>query len=526
MTTAARDDLWIDFIEDGLIGLRGRDPDPVDTTPTKTWQTPGELARDLDPTTRQTPALDAIDAALVDVDAGRCDRLIITMPPQEGKTTRVKVGVLWMLIRNKRRRIAAVSYGKDLAVEFGRDVRSWITSSTGVEGGVDLGVRVARDNGSVSSWTLDGHRGGLRSVGLGGGITGRPADVMVIDDPIKNREEADSEVYRAKVQRYWTGTLSTRLAPGAPVIVILTRWHEDDLAGWLLKRPDGHRWRVLNIPAQADHDPNAGETDVLGREPGQYMLSARIDERTGQPRTAEDWEQIKVQVGSQDWEALYQGHPSPPEGNMIHRTWWQYFQIAPWIEEPNGARTVLGYDDLLMSWDLTFKDTKASDYVVGQVWMRRGADHYLLDQVRGRWAFPETCRQIVALAARWPQALLKLVEDKANGPAVMAALRSTVPGLVPEEPQGSKVARLSAVSPLIEAGNVWLPDPERVDAPWVGAYVDELAAFPTGRHDDQVDATSQALNRLQLQPLVSDSRLVQPAEYGLVDARGYYGSPV
>lgn len=511
MSTTARDDLWIDFIEDGLVGLRGRDPNPGDQQPTRTWATPGELARDLDPTTRQTPALDAIDQALVDVDAGRCDRLVITMPPQEGKTTRVKVGALWLLHRNKRRRIVEVSYGQDLANEFGRDVRSWITSSTGVDGAVDLGLRIARDNGSVSSWTLEGHRGGLRSVGLGGGITGRPADVMIIDDPIKNREEADSEVYRRKVQDYWRSTLSTRLAPGAPVIIILTRWHEEDLAGWLLKQPDGHRWRVLNIPAQADHDPDAGETDPLGREPGEYMLSARIDERTGEPRTAADWEQIKVQVGSRDWEALYQGNPSPPEGNIVHRDWWKFYTTPLWVVREDGAHIVTEYDMMLMSWDMAFKDTDSADYVVGQVWMRRGARAFLLDQVRGRMSFVETRRRFKSFAAKWPQAIAKLVEDKANGTAVINSLELTVGGIIPEDPgPKSKTARLAAVTPFIEAGNVWLPDPSMPNptapsepwAPWVEGFVEEHAAFPSGSNDDQVDADSQALNRLLLQPLL------------------------
>nr|WP_281374602.1 phage terminase large subunit [Nocardioides soli] len=433
------------------------------------------------------------------------------MPPQEGKTTRVKAGVLWMMTRNKRRRVVAVSYGKDLAIEFGRDVRSWITTSTGVDGAANLGIRIARDNGSVSNWTLEGHRGGLRSVGIGGGITGRPADVMVIDDPIKNREEADSEVYRAKVQRYWTSTLSTRLAPGAPVIVILTRWHEEDLAGWLLKRPDGHRWRVVNIPAQADHDPNAGETDILGREPGEYMVSARIDERTGQPRTAKDWEQIKVQAGSADWESLYQGNPSPPSGNIVHRDWWKYYASPLWIVRDDGAHIVTEYDVMLMSWDMAFKDTDASDYVVGQVWMRRGARAYLLDQVRGRMSFVETRRRFKSFAAKWPQAIAKLVEDKANGTAVINSLEMTVGGIIPEDPGNKgKSARLQAVSPFIEAGNVWLPDPALLNpstgepwAPWVDGFVEEHAAFPSGSNDDQVDADSQALNRLLLQPLLT-----------------------
>ncbi len=521
-TTATKPDLWLDFIEDGLLGLRGRDTTPTER---RSWKSPGDLARDLDPTTVQTPALELIDQALIDVDAGRCDRLIISMPPQEGKSTRVtKIGPLWMLTRNPSRRVVVVSYGQDLANEFGRDIRNHITSNQGRDETLDIGLRIARDNGSVSSWKLEGYRGGVRSVGVSGGIVGRPADVMFIDDPITNREQAESETYRKRAKNFWTGTASTRLAPGAPVILILTRWHEDDLAGWLQGRPDGHRWRVINIPAQANHDPGKGETDPLGREPGEYMDSARIDESTGQQRTAADWAQIKVQAGSRDWESQYQGNPSPPEGAILKRHWWKQYDLPLWVERSDGSRIVTNMDDQLASWDLTFKETKGTDFVVGQVWMRRGADAFLLDQSRARRSFVETCQELRVMSARWPQMILKLVEDKANGPAVISALSHTVSGIVPEEPHGSKVARASAVSPLIEAGNVWLPSPEL--APWVGDFIEECAGFPTAKHDDQVDAMTQALNRLILQPLLAGGGLVEAEEYDFIDARGYYASPV
>jgi predicted phage terminase large subunit-like protein len=516
------EDLWLDFVEDGLLGLRGRE---TQTPEARSWASPGELAKAIDPSTIQTPALELIDQALVDVDAGRCDRLIISMPPQEGKSTRVtKYGPLWMLTRNKQRRIVVVSYGQDLANEFGRDIRSLITSNQGVDDTLDVGLRIARDNGSVSSWKLEGYRGGVRSVGIGGGIVGRPADVMFIDDPITNREQAESEVYRQRAKNFWTGTASTRLAPGAPVILILTRWHEDDLAGWLQTRPDGPRWRVINIPAQADHDPNKGETDPLGREPGVFMDSARTDENTGQQRTPADWEQVKIQAGSRDWESQYQGNPSAPEGGILKRTWWQSYDIPLWLEH-DGYCTVTSHDvELIASWDLAFKSTTTSDFVVGQVWMRRGADAFLLDQVRGRMDFVETCAAVKKLSAKWPQATLKLIEDKANGPAVIAQLQHTVAGIVPEEPQGSKEARAYAVSPLIEAKNVYLP--AQAIAPWVDDFIEECAAFgPKAKHDDQVDAMTQALNRLFLQPF-SGGDTWQPEEYDLYDSRGYYGSPV
>ena len=484
------------------------------------WATPGILAVTLDPTTRQTPALTLIDQALVDVDEGRCDRLIISMPPQEGKSTRVtKTGPLWMLLRNPERRIAIVSYDTDLATEFGRDIRSMITNNQGDDGTLDLGLRIAPDNGAVGHWRLANHRGGVRSVGMSAGLTGRPADVLFIDDPVKNRAEAESEAFRKRAKSFWTSTAGTRLAPGAPVILVLTRWHDDDLAGWLLSREDAARWRVINIPAQAESDD-----DPLGRQPGEYMISARTNEKTGQPRSAAEWEAIKVQAGSYDWAALYQGHPSPAEGGTFHRDWWQTYSVPLWLERPDGSRVVTGDNDIvLQSWDLTFSDGKQSDYVVGQVWLKRGADMYLLDQVRGRWDFPEQVRQFEQLSAKWPQALLKLVENKANGPALVASLSKTVVGIVPEEPRGSKLVRATATTPLVEARNVWLPAPEL--APWVGDFIEEAAAFPNGAHDDQVDAATQAINRMVLIPfLIGDDSIV--TEDDLDEVRGWSISPV
>lgn len=497
--------------------------------PKPKWATPGALAKAIDPTTIQTPALDLIDEALVDVETGRCDRLIISMPPQEGKSTRVtKIGPLWALIRNPDRRIAVVSYGSDLAETFGREIRQMITNNQGEDGTLDLGLRIAPDNGAVSAWQIAGKRGGVRSIGLAGGITGRPADWLFIDDPLSNREQAESEKYRQRAKNFWTSTGSTRLAPGAPVILILTRWHEDDLAGWLLGREDGHRWRVINIPAQADHDPNKDEIDPLGREPGEYMKSARTNERTGEPRSAAEWEQIKVQAGSRDWQALYQGRPSPAEGGAFKRHWWdgdageRRYADPQWIVRNDGAHIALNMDELILSWDMAFKDTAHSDYVVGQVWARRGIDAYLLDQVCDRMDFVTTCQRFREVAAKWPQATLKIVEDKANGTAVINSLRRIVPGIVPEEPHGSKEARAAAVSPLVEAGNVHLPTAEL--APWVGGLIEEAAAFPNGAHDDQVDAMSQALNRLVLAPFLANDTF-EPEEFDDYDARGYAISP-
>lgn len=441
------------------------------------FPTPGDLARHMDSTTVQTDALNLLDDTLLSIAEGRCQRLIWSMPPQEGKSERTSRRFpLWLLIRNPNTRIAIASYELGTARRWGRTIRNDIAEHP------ELGLRVRHDTSAAHEWQLEGYRGGVYCVGIGGALTGRPVDVLLVDDPVKGRAEADSQVYRNAAWDWYTDTARTRLAPGAPQIVIQTRWHEDDLSGRLLAGPSAHEWRYVNIPAQAED----GE-DPLGRTPGEYLTSAR-------GRTAQDWEDTKRDVGSRTWTALYQGRPAPAEGGLFKRKHWGWYSAPRSERAADGHMHVEAADEIIQSWDLAFKDTKGSDYVVGQVWARRGVDCYLLDQVRDRLDFPATCRAIQAMSAKWPQAHAKLVEDKANGPAVIAQLRSTVGGLVPITPKDSKYARASSVAPFVEAGNVHLPDPAL--APWIDEYITEFQSFPNSAHDDQVDATTQALHRL------------------------------
>lgn len=462
--------------------------------PTHRWATPGDLARHLNPKTVQTPALNLIDQALVNAATTPDARLIVCMAPQEGKSVRVAGDFpTWLLTQNPDLRIVTASYAQSLANRNGRAIRNRITTNP------DLGLLIAPDNGAVGDWSIDRHDGGVLSVGVGAGVTGRPADVLIIDDPIKDRAQADSETYRDNVWDWWTDAASARLAPGAPVILILTRWHHDDLAGRLLDRDKDAGWRMLNIPAQADHRPDKGETDVLGREPGQFMDSAR-------KRSTAQWEARKRTAGSRTWASLYQGRPTPDTGNLFPADGWTRYKQPLWVERVDGTRWIPAADlddaELVQSWDFTFKDTKNSDYVVGQVWLRRGVHAYLLDQVRARAGFSESVQMILDMTARWPQAVLKLVEDKANGPAILNALRAQVGGLVPVEPEGSKYARAAAITPLVEAGNVVLPDPVAVPGTaWVTELTQEARDFPGAAHDDTVDAMSQAVHRLLLVPI-------------------------
>lgn len=476
------------------------------------------MARATNPKTVQTPALDLIDEALVRAFRTPDSRLIISMAPQEGKSVRVANDFpVWALIQNPELRIVTASYAQSLANRNGRAIRNRIQTQPA------LGLQIASDNGSVGEWTLQGHEGGVLSVGIGAGVTGRPADMMIIDDPIKDRKEADSETFRDNVWDWWTDAASARLAPGAPVVVILTRWHQDDLAGRLIERDIEAGWEVINIPAQADHSPERGETDPLGREPGEFMVSAR-------GRTLQQWLRRKSTAGARTWASLYQGRPSPESGGVFPAEEKLARYDEPlWVSRGDGSFTVPGIhrDDyeLVQSWDLTFKDKKANDYVVGQVWLRVGVQAYLLDMVRERMNFTATVEAIKRMTAKWPEANAKFIEDKANGPAVMNTLSKTVFGMIPIEPEGSKYARASAVSPLVEAGNVVFPTVKLM--PNVGDLLEEMKNFPNGVHDDSVDAMSQALNRLLLMPLSeAHGGAVEPDIYDFQTQHGWSISPV
>ncbi|MFC6080933.1 phage terminase large subunit [Sphaerisporangium aureirubrum] len=465
-------------------------------TPTRRWATPGELARELDPKTIQTPALEIIDKALVEVGDGHCNRLMISLPPQEGKSVRISRRFPeWLLTQKPDLRLAVVSYAHSVARRHGRAIRDDITGKSDI-----LDLKVNPNSSAAHEWELAGHDGGVYCVGIKGSLTSRPVDGLIIDDPYKDGEQADSDAWRETVRDFWTEVAIPRLGPGAFVVVVQTRWRDDDLTGWLKAEDTKGRWQVINIPAQADHDPNKGETDLLGRAPGEYLRSAR-------GRSVDEWETKKLEVGSRTWTALYQGRPSPAEGGIFHRIWWHLYNTPRWVVRGDGSHWAINPDEVILSWDMAFKDLDSSDFVVGQVWARWGLQVYLLDQVRDRMSFVETRKAVRMLAAKWPQATLKLVEDKANGTAVINSLRHTVAGLIPEEPHGTKIARASAIAPFVEAGQVFLPSPEL--APWVGAYIEETASFPRGSHDDQVDGMSQAINRLLLAPLLAGDLIVE-----------------
>lgn len=446
--------------------------------------TPSPLAMELKlhPKYIETPALRLISDALHEAINKPDGRLILSVPPQEGKTELVRAAIVKALRDQPDLRVILGSYNQGIASHGGAAIKNLI------EANPDLGLRIAGDTRAKAEWKIAGHNGGLVARGRGSGVAGRAADLLIIDDPFKEGE-AQSETIREEAWTWYREGLATRLSPGASVILIMTRWHSDDLVGRLIEQDAHAGWTVVNIPAQCD-DP---DTDPLGREYGDFLVSAR-------GRTREQWEQRKLTAGSQTWNALYQGRPSPPEGGLVKRDWWQRYATPLWEEHPDGTCWATGFDELIMSADLTFKGAANADRVAIGVWGRRVARAYLLDLTVGRMEFVPTVAAFAKLAAKWPQATLKLVEDKANGPALMSMLAKRIPGIVPYDPgRIGKVPRLLAVAPLIEAGNVYIPTDSL--ASWADEYVEEHAGFPNAAHDDLVDMTSQALDRLLVRPL-------------------------
>jgi len=400
-------------------------------------------------------------------DKGKlCNVLIVSMPPQHGKSQSITETLpSWYLGNYPDKRVIEVSYGDDLARKFGRRNKQKIN-----EYGKKLyGIEIASETRSDTEFEIKGHRGSMISRGIMAGLTGQPGDLIIVDDPIKNRQEADSETYRERLWEEWLNSIKTRLSAKGKVIVIQTRWHEDDLSGRIVKEGI-EKFYELNIPCEAE------ENDILGRNVGDALF----------PEIGKDNDWLRDfkrsyigGQGSRAWNALFQGKPVSQEGNLIKREWWKFYDRLPRIATK------------ILSIDAAFKGDATSDFVVIQVWGKTGADMYLIDQTRAKMDFPTTLQAIRNMIRKHPDAHAKFVEDKANGSAIISMLRREIGGVIPVNPQGGKVARVNSVSAYIESGNVYLPR----TAPWIEDFLNEASAFPNGKHDDQIDGMSQALNR-------------------------------
>lgn len=405
--------------------------------------------------------------------------LILNTPPQVGKSTTVTECVpSWYKMRHPDSGVIIISYGDDLAQRFGRANLNKIKQFGSI-----FGVEENKTKATAAEVELKGHKLQMISRGLKSPLTGYTGNLIVIDDPIKNREDADSEKKRDSLWEEFNDSIMTRLGKGDKLILIMTRWHEDDLAARIMKEyPE--RTTVVNIPCEAD-----SEDDPLGRQIGEPICP-----EIGRDKAwVEDKKStVTTEQGMRTWNALYQGRPSAREGNMLKREWWQYYNRSDYDD----GRLV--FDNMLLSVDAAFKDGEKNDYVALEVWGKKGPRIYLVDLYNEHLNFPDTIRKIRLIKAKYPNAFITLIEDKANGTGVIQMLKKDVMGIIPVTPDASKESRVNAVAPVIEAGNVYLPN----DKSFTFKFIDQCASFPNGKHDDMVDAMTQALSRLAFSRII------------------------
>ncbi|WP_220751565.1 phage terminase large subunit [Apilactobacillus xinyiensis] len=409
---------------------------------------------------------------------------IVEMPPQHGKSTTIsETFPSYYLMNNPDKEVMIASYSDSLVQKFGRFNLSKFNEFAGPMYGLNVDPKKHTQN----EWQIENHKGAMHATTILGSATGKHADLLIIDDPLKNMAEANSANQRDKIWDEWQASFTSRLSHDASIIVIMTRWNVDDLAGRLLKEMS-YPWEEIRLPELSE------ENDILGRSVGQPLCPFPPMSK------GVKWaEQIKKTAGSRVWAALYQQRPVQNGGNIFKESDINYYvpdgATAERLGLQNDGKTAIlpRLDKRWSSWDLTFTASDTSDYVAGQTWGKQGSNFYLLDRVHDRMGFNQQLQAIMAMHNRQPEAHAIYIEDKANGSAIMNTIRNAVSGIKPVIPHGDKVTRANVVVPFFEAGNVYLPHPSW--QPWVREMLDEWFGFPNMEHDDEVDSMTQALSQ-------------------------------
>jgi len=421
--------------------------------------------------------------------------LLISCPPQHSKSLTITEALpSYFLGKHPDKRVIQVSYNDTFAQKFARRNREKIKQF----GKDTYDIEISKTKDSNEEFELVKKQGKLIagsmvSRGILSGITGNPADLIIIDDPIKNREEAESTNTKDKIWDEWLNSIKTRLSADGKVIIIQTRWAEDDLIGRMLQYEKNVKY--VNFTCEAE------DNDVLGRRVGEALFPEIGKDREWMLDMKESYLKDPVK-GHRAWLALFQGQPNIREGNLIKREWWKFWKPKgtdlPSIRfgkiDIEAVEMPEYFDEQLQSWDCAFKDGKHNDCVSGTAWGRRICDYYMLDCVNEQMSILDTLKNIEEFSDKYPKCKKVLIEDKANGSAVIQMLRGKMSGIIPVNPKGGKESRVNAVIPVIESGNVYLPHP--AIAPWVNDFIEQCAKFPNAVHDDMVDSMSQALNVL------------------------------
>ncbi len=408
---------------------------------------------------------------------GDCKRLILQVPPRHGKSLLAsQLLPAAYLLAHPDRYVGVSSYSAELAEGFSRKAREFFKEAGGL---------LNPTSQAVNAWGTE-RGGGLWAAGVGGAVTGRSGHLLIIDDPVKNREDAESQRMMDKLNDWYTSTLYTRLEPHVGAIVVIqTRWAENDMIGQLLENEANvsekgrENWTIVDLPALYEEEDNRpllpDHCNIISdwrESPDEALCPQRYDK--------DDLERIREAIGSRDFASLYQQRPAPEGGNMFSPEWWQYY---------NWDDTIPDFQRVMLSVDCTFTDTKKSDYVVGTVVGQAGNRFYVLDMVREKLDVIGTMSMISRLYQKHSLSGT-VIELAASGYAVYQMMSTKVPGLVGFRPEKSKTARASGIVPIVEAGNVFLP----ASSPWLDAFINEFSLFPASKNDDMVDSLTMAIN--------------------------------
>lgn len=390
-------------------------------------------------------------------------RIIISMPPRHGKSESLSFWfLLWFIWMFPEKSILLTSYAASLPTDFIRRIRDLLLEFPDT---FDVDLVKSNENMII---TRDGGR--LWGAGVGTGITGKGFHLGLVDDPLRDWQQAASATQLQKIIDWYLSTFRTRKAPGASIIVVMTRWASRDLAGYLEHETD-EDWEVIRLAAICED-----EDDWMGRDEGEALCPERWPVEVMEAER--DIQPVKM------WAGLYQQRPKAQKGNIIKAD-----TIGRWLDLPVPDR-------IIQTWDFAFGgQSDAASWSVGQLWIESRGDYYLVDQVRGRWELPECLEQVRAFNAAYAGTHVTLVEYAALGVAVARHLEAELINMKKIDPKalGDKITRLRGASVAFERGAVYVSGHEE-DREWVDEWIKELTSFPQGAADDQCDATSQIIN--------------------------------
>lgn len=409
---------------------------------------------------------------------GEVKRLIIQMPPQHGKSeTATRLFPAFYFGHFPKHSLIVGAYNQTKADEFGRHTKEYMQSE--LYKAIFPDTKINPNKNAVDEFEiLNG--GTYIAAGINGSVTGGGANGIIIDDPYKNQQEADSETVSENIINLWKSTWRTRLRGDGWIIIIQTRWNKRDLIQWLLDNESddpAYKWKIVNLKAVIE-DEEDEKNDPLKRKIGETLWPSMFPARV--------MADMKNSVGPKVWNSLYQGQPTDAQGELFLRKNWNYWCRKNCNAEHEHHPLPTKIDSKMQVWDCSFKDLSTSDYVVGGVGYKAGPNLYIIDAMRKRATAKATCDMIRQMIIRHPDVIKIGVEDKANGPEVIATMKQEVSGVVEIPANGSKDSRASAASIHQESGNIYLP----YEAIWKEELIEECAAYPNGKYDDYVDMVS------------------------------------